>query len=420
MRAGYNHARVAVVDAFSSGAYFPPAFRAKGVDVIHVSTLSEPVAGLACAEEGDFIDRIDAREGISSVLQRLSDWRVSHVLAGAESGSSLADELACALGVATANAAMAAGSRQDKRVMHRCLHAGGIPIPWQIHFDERGNELWRTPGPAPRKFVVKPAASGGADNVMVCDDIEAVRRAVDVVIANKNMFGTPNCGAVVQSFLAGDEYAVNAVSVMGRHYFREIWRSVKRQANGRVIYDRQILEDRRVGCVATICEYIAGALDALGVRWGATHTEVIMTEHGPQLLETATRPAGGMDPSLGMKVFGRSYIDDVVDAYLIPEWAHVQHSHETLSMHAMGVSLISAVDGRLSKEIDVEPIRKLRSYHGHRIVLRTGDRLVPTIDLGSKPGGVYLCHASRAQIEADVLSIRAWERAEFSRCIQPH
>lgn len=419
MRAGYNHARVAIVDAFSSGAYLPPAFRARGVDVVHVCTLQEPVAGLASPEAGDFIDCIDACAGAAGVLRRLSDWRVSHVLAGAESGSALADELARALGVATANAALVSGPRHDKRVMHQRLHEAGVPIAWQMHFDARGQETWRTPGPEPRKVVVKPAASGGADNVMVCEDIEDVRRAVDAVIANKNVFGAPNCGGVVQSFLVGDEYAINAVSVSGRHHCREIWRSVKGQVNGHVIYDRQILQDPCAGDMVTLCEYVAQVLDALGVRWGASHTEVIVTEQGPRLLETATRPAGGMDPSLGMKVFGRSYIDEVVDAYLIPEWAQARRGPEALTRCAMGVSLISGVDGWLTREIDAEPLRSLRSYHGHRIVLRKGARLVPTVDLGSKPGGVYLCHASRAQVEADLLTIRAWEREEFARCVQP-
>lgn len=194
---------------------------------------------------------------------------------------------------------------------------------------------------------------------------------------------------------------------------------MKSQVNGRVIYDRQILEDPRADGMVMICEYAAEVLDALGVHWGATHTEVIVTEQGPRLLETATRPAGGMDPSLGMRVFGRSYIDQVVDAYLIPEWAQVQRGPEALKMYAMGVSLISGVDGWLTREIDADPLRSLRSYHGHRIVLRKGARLVPTVDLGSKPGGVYLCHTSRAQVEADLLTIRAWERGEFSRCVQP-
>ncbi len=424
MKAGYNHATVAVVDAFSSGAYFPPALRCRGIDVVHVRTACEPAPGMACAEQGDFIDCIDAREGLAGVVRRLKGLRVSHVLAGAETGSSLADELALALGVATANAAAWPGARQDKRAMHRCLDAAGVPIPWQIHFDERAEQVWSTPGPVPPRLVVKPAASAGSDHVMVCDDAEAVRRAVASIVANRNVFGVANCGVVVQGFLAGDEYAVNTVSVAGQHHFREIWKSVKSRvqgdANGRVIYDRQILEDASAEPMAPIRDYVARVLDALGVRWGASHTEIIMTAQGPRILETATRPAGGMDPCLSLRVFGRSYIDEVVDAYLIPEWARARPSAEPLKLQAMGVSLISGVEGRLLRDIDLEPIRSLASYHGHRMALRKGDRLLPTVDLGSKPGGVYLCHVSREQLEADALAIRAWEREEFARCIQAH
>ncbi|MCE0446307.1 hypothetical protein LT493_20785 [Streptomyces tricolor] len=38
------------------------------------------------------------------------------------------------------------------------------------------------------------------------------------------------------------------------------------------------------------CRFVGAALDALGVRWGAAHTEVMLTERGPVLIESGARP----------------------------------------------------------------------------------------------------------------------------------
>src|SRR5260370_37647307 len=54
----------------------------------------------------------------------------------------------------------------------------------------------------------------------------------------------------------------------------------------------------------------AGA--ALGVGWGATHTELRMTDRGPLIIEVNPRLAGGMIPSLIELTMGVNLIDRVI------------------------------------------------------------------------------------------------------------
>lgn len=414
----YNPTRFAIVDAFSSGAFYAPALRARGIEVVHVKSPARPPEHLHGPLQGaDFVELLDADIGAGELVRRLRDLGVSHVVAGAESGSSFADLLASTMACGTANRPGMHEARQDKRPMHRLLHDAGIPIPWQSHLDQHGAETWSTRGASPGRVVVKPAVSAGSDNVLVCEHDWERERSIRFILTRNNTFGHANTGVVVQELLEGEEFAVNTVSVQGAHQFIEIWKSSKILLDGHLVYDRQTLVSPAEGGCDDIIEYVSKVLDALGVLWGASHTELVRTQHGPRLLETASRPAGGMDPSLGLRLFGRSYIEEVLDAYLVPDWsarrARVRHP----ALHAMGVSLTCSRSGRLVRDVDASGLRNLASYHGHRLSVRKASVLAPTKDLASKPGGVYLCHASMDQIERDVASIRRWEQREFARCL---
>src|SRR5260370_7129063 len=54
------------------------------------------------------------------------------------------------------------------------------------------------------------------------------------------------------------------------------------------------------------------AVAALGVGWGATHTELRMTDRGPVIIEVTPRRAGGMIPSLIELTTGVNLIDRVI------------------------------------------------------------------------------------------------------------
>ena len=43
----------------------------------------------------------------------------------------------------------------------------------------------------------------------------------------------------------------------------------------------------------SLLSYTVKVLDALGFRYGPSHTELMLTPKGPRLIETAARPMGG-------------------------------------------------------------------------------------------------------------------------------
>ncbi|MFB6721427.1 hypothetical protein ACFCV3_14740 [Kribbella sp. NPDC056345] len=65
--------------------------------------------------------------------------------------------------------------------------------------------------------MLKPVASAGTDNVVVCGSPEQVRAACARIMASADRYGLANHVVLAQEFLAGDEYFVNTVSRDGRH-----------------------------------------------------------------------------------------------------------------------------------------------------------------------------------------------------------
>ncbi|MFD0597111.1 hypothetical protein ACFQZ4_36620 [Catellatospora coxensis] len=87
--------RVAIVDAYSTGRHLPAALRAYGAECVHVQS-SSPDLHLVPAEEG-FVRQL-SHDDVDATVGELRRLQVGLVVAGAESGVELADQLSAALG----------------------------------------------------------------------------------------------------------------------------------------------------------------------------------------------------------------------------------------------------------------------------------------------------------------------------------
>lgn len=413
----YNQQVVAIVDAFSTGHLLGPAFRAHGIPVVHVHNRNATSALESTFHPHDYHVCLEYTGDVTATATELLSLGVCHVVAGTESGSDVADLLAIATRSLTANAPGFEKARRDKRMMHQWLYNAGISIPWQRHLDMNRTVLWETAGPEPEVVVVKPPASAGTDGVQICRTPAERDLAINHILTHTNVYGLKNTGVVIQEYLPGDEYMINTVSADGHHAAIEVWRSVKRLVDSNPVYDYQILENPNDPKIKGIIAYVFAVLTTLGVKWGAGHTEVIVTPNGPLLLETATRMPGGVDPSLGLSTLGTSFIDEVVESYIAPSLVIERGQYRQLRKSAMGVSLISPCSGRLARPLDLKPILELPSFHGMRIPLHEGDYVSKTTDLFTKPGGLYLCHEDRNQLSRDYEVVREWETIAFTKAL---
>jgi hypothetical protein len=207
---------------------------------------------------------------------------------------------------------------------------------------------------------------------------------------------------------------VNAVSVGGVHRVMEIIRVTKAFVDGSPVYDHADVVFPSDEDYAEVAEYSRRALDAVEMRWGPSHLEVMLTSDGPRLVEVNARLVGALNASASTRTTGQNHAVAAVRALLCPS-QFVAEAAEPVQVHAhcRGVSLICPRDGVVTRELDWERFSRLESFHSVRPRLRAGAPAARTHDLMSNPGAIYLLHSSFETIEADYRRIREWEADDF-------
>ena len=157
-----------------------------------------------------------------------------------------------------------------------------------------------------------------------------------------------------------------------------------------------------------IASLVFGVLDAVGVRFGSAHVEVMGTARGPVLIELGARPHGGGQPRFNRNATGDSQIDRTV------RWltgGELPYGYDLLT-HQMCVFHIAPRSGTVRGTAVLDEIRTLPSHHFSVQNLSDGDHVPVTKDLVDSLnfGFVILAHPDEEQIRSDYRTVRALEQ----------
>lgn len=149
-------------------------------------------------------------------------------------------------------------------------------------------------------IIVKPTMSGGTDGVYWCHNSDDVRAAHVAECGKMNVNGVVNEKLLAQEFLDGPEYIIDCVSSGGKHVLSSIWvyKKTKDPATRSISYEYARMLESTGDEQDALVAYVLKVLDALELRHGPSHTEVIMCKDGPCLVETGARMHGVKGPKL--------------------------------------------------------------------------------------------------------------------------
>lgn len=402
-----------IVDPYSSGALFAPAFAEAGVPVVAV--LSEPAPPFVYASSyrpQDFSQIIVMTDNLSEVVDRLRELQPRCVLAGCESGVELADAIAPQVVANLANVKEKASARRHKGDMAAAVAQAGLPIIAQLCTDNADEvEEWLyQENPIGRDLVIKPPKSASTDGVTKVAKGEGWREVFYEMLGKHNRLGILNNKLVVQEYVTGIEYVVDTISYEGKHSISDICRYHKIN-NGQymAIYDCMEWLPPTIRVYDQIVAYARDVLDAVGMRFGTSHVELMLTEHGPRLIEVGTRPHGGGHPRFCRIATGDSQVDRIV-RYFTCQGA-IPDSYKLIN-HVLVVFLICRTRGRVNNVEIFDRVRELQSHHFSVIKIRNNDWLEPTKDLFASLdlGFVVLANEDESQIMADYQLIRSLEQ----------
>ncbi|MEU6298727.1 ATP-grasp domain-containing protein [Streptomyces erythrochromogenes] len=244
----------------------------------------------------------------SAVLDACGDLAEGAGLAGVTSSSEYF------IAVAAAAAEKFGLPAADPRAIEQCrdktrqrivLANAGVAVPRFAEVTDAASAV-RTAAAFGLPVVVKPVSGSGSIGVRLCTTEGDVESWAGELFATA---GTNGRGRIlVEEYVDGQEYSVEtfdltAVAVVGKHlgpapHFVEVGHDFPAPSN---TDDREQLTDTALR-----------ALSALGLGWGAAHTELRMSVRGPVVIEVNPRLAGGMIPTMVQSAGGLDLVDAVI------------------------------------------------------------------------------------------------------------
>jgi biotin carboxylase len=174
---------------------------------------------------------------------------------------------------------------RNKFLMRQALDSQGIPH-CRYRFARGKEEIVLAVRDIGMPCILKPVAGEASMGVAKLNDEadleQALARVGEIDIRQ---------GVMVEEFLVGQEFSVEAISDAGHHHIIAITKKYKDMKSfveiGHVVPAPIAMDEKQA-----IEAYARRVLGGLGFRDSTSHTELILTDQGPRLVETHTRLGG--------------------------------------------------------------------------------------------------------------------------------
>ena len=349
-------------------------------------------------------------------------------------------------------------ARRDKFAMNKVVSKAGLDVVKQKscktldEAEEFAKELGLLDDAAPRSseattkvdeentstlVVVKPHRGVASDDVHLCSNMESLREAF-AKIHSSPVFGSSTSAkhqsVLVQEFARGTEYAIDVVCRDGEQKVAALWKYDKRSVNGApfVYYATKLIPAAGEGVEEAVCNYVFDALEALDIRWGLSHVEVIVSPNDTdasdpirvRLVEVNCRQHNTDFLPLTNACVGYNALDMVLAAYLgeddesmsshqyPAEAAHLRLPWReipqlpTTRAHGAIIHFVSHVRGKISRinyDIlqEMEDLPSVMDFHVYPQFMEVGNVIEKTIDIRSDSGWAHLMNDDEEEFQRD-------------------
>nr|ADK54898.1 diaminobutyric acid synthase C [uncultured soil bacterium] len=284
-----------------TGRQFAAAARARGLRPVLLTR--DPARYPYVADDGldtRVLDTGDADQILATCRGLARDGGLAGVTSSSEYYVAPAARVAAELGLPAPDADAVARCR-DKSLQRRVLSAAGVAVPC-FRTVKTAAEAVAAAVELGLPVVLKPITGSGSVGVRLCADSTEVARWAARLVGDD---GSP---ILVETAIRGPEFSVETFdgvvrAVVGKRlgpepWFVEVGHDVPAPVE-EAVRDQLGATARR-------------ALAALGLGWGAAHTELRLGPAGPVVIEVNPRLAGGMIPAAVRAATGLDLVDAVI------------------------------------------------------------------------------------------------------------
>lgn len=198
----------------------------------------------------------------------------------------------------------------NKHLMRECFKDHGLPSP-RSFLVESASDLEGIDLTFP--VIVKPLDRSGSRGITKVEDYSGLPEAIEA--AKSQGFEKK---ALVEEFISGKEYSVEYISWQGKHLFLALTEKFTTGAPGYI--ETAHFEPAEVdqATLERVKDLVERSLDALGIEYGASHSELKIDEDGNMgLIEIGGRMGGDcIGSDLVELTTGYDFLEAVIDIAL--------------------------------------------------------------------------------------------------------
>ncbi|ELR66238.1 hypothetical protein C942_04900 [Photobacterium marinum] len=405
---------VVIVDPFSTSNVLAKELKGRGYKSIALISKNKiPDVFSGSYEREDFILELRFNDNFEEIIGILKSLNIKAVISCLETSVVLADKVAYELNL-KGNNPNSSNLRRDKYKMGEALrHAGLRAVKQQLATSKEEVYDWLEEH---KKFpvVVKPVKSAGSDSVVICHNLAEVDLACNDILGSTNKLEESNTEVLIQEFLAGNEYVVDTVTLDGYTVTTNVFVYEKTLANGADFVYRAIRAlDRDSRIAKQLIKYNDEVLKAVGVEHGAGHSEIIIENDEPCLVEVGARLHGGNIPTVVQKCAPWSQIELLLDSHLdTAEFYRKMDSGLNMEKNILIHFYISNKEGTVKKINERANISSLSSFIDAIWYVDVGKHINKTIDLYTCPLKVILANEDEDKLLEDRDTLISMEKAD--------
>lgn len=232
-------------------------------------------------------------------------------------------------------------------------------------------------------LIVKPTDRSGSKGVTKVDDGSGVPGALERALSESFQ-----AEAIIEEFVEGREISIEMISWEGRHHFLAVTDKVTSGAPNFVEKAHHQPADLPPDVIEDVCRVVRESLDCLGIEFGASHSELLITQdHSTYVVEIAGRMGGDF---IGAKLVelstGYDFVKGVIDVAMgrRPDVRKTRHDFA-------GIYYLDTPPGKVMEIRDhSEQYAEVIAWES---LVRIGDSIGPVRESADRPG-YFLYHST--------------------------
>ena len=286
---------------------------------------------------------------------------------------------------------------RDKFKVRQRLAERGMAQP-DFALAQSNDELKQAVARLGLPVLIKPSDGYGSQNVVVLrhdEDLDPWLTPLEDMLPSSKDYGLgvqANDRLLVERYMAGTVIGCDTLSVNGEHRMLGV--------NEKLFFEPPSFAIRG-GCFmpnspafTAIQSYVFACLDAVDFNWGAAHTELMLSDEGPRLVEINARLVGAKIARLVGYALKRSIHSDLITTHLGKQ---PSFSTAPLSLVAVTRWIVAEQAGVLERiELPAWRDDRIRCVE---ILKRPGDAVRPPFENADRIGYVMVCGSRRDEAE---------------------